>query len=170
MYVTLHASRSATWSVHLDGHWPLCAWAKLFRQMLPSALLKFKGAMSLIALVFKTFSSSSFALWLVVPLQTCAQPYVVVNPKAGRGTYVVCQTVCETGKWELWELSFFIAPQTWVSAHLRETEGRQHRKPVSPSNYHHSHCWEELVFVRHCSVHDWWQTSSKQFRRTSFRR
>lgn len=45
--------------------------------------------------------------------------------------------VCETGKWEL---SFLIALQTRVSAPLRETKHRLHRKRASLSNYHPLRC------------------------------
>ena len=41
---------------------------KLFHQMLPSALLlKFEGTIRPISLIFKTFSSPNFALWVMVP-------------------------------------------------------------------------------------------------------
>lgn len=83
--------------------------------------------------------------------------------QAGRGTHVVCQSVCETGKWKLWELSFLIALLTWVSAPLRETKPRLHRKPISQSNYHHLQWWRRISFVRHSQIYDRWQTRCKLF-------
>ena len=143
---------------------------KLFHQMLPSALLlKFEGTIRPISLIFKTFSSPNFALWVMVPCGPVHKKKKNVlwpNSKAGRGTHGVCQSVCETSKWELWELSFLIVLQMWVSA---PAEGDKTQTPqetnfsikLAPSSVSGKFC---LTF------YDWRQTSFRQFRQRSFYR
>ena len=135
--------------------------------MLPSALLlKFEGTIRPISLIFKTFSSPNFA-WSPADLCIKIKKNVLwPNSKAGRGTHGVCQSVCETGKWELWELSFLIVLQMWVSA---PAEGDKTQTPqetnfsikLAPSSVSGKFC---LTF------YDWRQTSFRQFRQRSFYR
>lgn len=132
---------------------------KLFHQMLPSTLLKFEGTIRLISLIFKTFSSPNFASWVMVP---CG-PVLWPNSKAGRGTHGVCQSVCETGKWELWELSFLIALQTWVSA---PAEGDKTQTPQE-TNFSIKLAPSSAPEKFRLTFYDWRQTSFRQFRQRS---
>lgn len=142
------------YSVHEGGQWP-------YLNSKVSSLFKILKATRLI--IFKTSSSLTFALQAVGSCRP-VHKHTLWPTQAGRGTCVVCQSVCETGKWKLWELSFLIALLTWVSAPLRETTRRLNRKPISQSNYHHLQWWRRICFVRHSQIYDWWETCSRQFK------
>lgn len=94
--------------------------------------------------VFITFSQSSFASDVAVPLRLlqthrvmsrkCLSPYVKqANKRAVRAV-----------------ISHLTSGVS--SAPLSETKPRLHRKPASQSNHHHHHSWRGISFACHSKV------------------
>lgn len=71
---------------------------KFFRLILRSALLKFKGAIRLIGLIFKSFSASRFALSVVVPCRPVDKNALWPTRKQEDELLLCVKSVCETGK------------------------------------------------------------------------